>query len=130
MSARYHASESRGASISMAPRHGSDVLSRRDSTHEPRRQRRSLRPRTSWLAAPAGRGVARVAAASAAGERAQRRLTVCLLPGDPHALLLEDAVASFRPDALDRLGLTARESEVLLAATVIEGEAELAWGCF
>jgi DNA-binding CsgD family transcriptional regulator len=59
-----------------------------------------------------------------------RRLTVCLLSGDPDALLLEEAVAGFRPDALDRLGLTARESEVLRAASVIEGEAELAWELF
>jgi predicted nucleic acid-binding Zn ribbon protein/DNA-binding CsgD family transcriptional regulator len=63
-------------------------------------------------------------------EREGRRLTVCLIPGDPHALLLEEAVAGFRPDALDRLGLTARETEVLRAATVIEGEAELAWELF
>jgi DNA-binding CsgD family transcriptional regulator len=63
-------------------------------------------------------------------EREGRRLTVCLLPGDPHALLLEEAVASFRPDALDRLGLTAREAEVLCAATAIEDEAELAWELF
>jgi ATP/maltotriose-dependent transcriptional regulator MalT len=56
----------------------------------------------------------------------RRRLTVCLLPGDPHALLLEETVASFRPDAVARLGLTARETEVLRAAAVIEGEAELA----
>jgi hypothetical protein len=46
-----------------------------------------------------------------------RRLTVHLLPGDPHALLLEEEVTSFRTDSLDRLGLTARESEVLRAAT-------------
>jgi DNA-binding CsgD family transcriptional regulator len=59
-----------------------------------------------------------------------RRLTVCLIPGDPHALLLEEAVADIRPDALDRLGLTARESEVLRAATVIDDEAELAWELF
>ena len=39
-------------------------------------------------------------------------------------------MASFRPDALDRLGLTARETEVLRAATVIEDEAELAWELF
>ena len=32
--------------------------------------------------------------------------------------------------ALDRLGLTARETEVLRAASVIEGEAELAWELF
>ena len=63
-------------------------------------------------------------------EREGRRLTVCLLPGDPHALLLEEAVTSFRPDALDRLGLTAREIEVLRAATVIDDEAELAWELF
>jgi DNA-binding CsgD family transcriptional regulator len=63
-------------------------------------------------------------------EREGRRLTVCLLPGDPHALLLEETVASLRPDALDRLGLTAREIEVLRAATVIEDEAELAWELF
>jgi hypothetical protein len=59
-------------------------------------------------------------------ERDRRRLTVCLVPGDPHALLLEETVASFRPDAVARLGLTARETEVLRAAAVIEGEAELA----
>ena len=52
------------------------------------------------------------------------------MPGDPHALLLEEAVANIRPDVLDRLGLTARESEVLRAAAVIEGEAELAWELF
>jgi DNA-binding CsgD family transcriptional regulator len=56
-----------------------------------------------------------------------RRLTVHLLPGDPHALLLEEEVASFRPDALDRLGLTARETEVLCAAAAIEEEADIAW---
>ena len=56
-----------------------------------------------------------------------RRLTVHLLPGDPHALLLEEEVASFRPDALDRLGLTPRETEVLRAAAAIEEEADIAW---
>ena len=59
--------------------------------------------------------------------RDRRRLTVHLLPGDPHALLLEEEVASFRPDALDRLGLTARETEVLCAAAAIEQEADIAW---
>jgi len=63
-------------------------------------------------------------------EREGRRLTVRLLPGDPHALLLEEAVGSFRPDALERLGLTARETEVLYAAAAIESEAELAWELF
>ena len=59
--------------------------------------------------------------------RGGRRLTVGLLPGDPHALLLEEEVASVRPDALDRLGLSPRETEVLRAATAIEDEAEIAW---
>ena len=72
-------------------------------------------------------------AAAAPGARQRRdgrRLTVHLLPGDPHALLLEEEVASFRPDALDRLGLTARETEVLRAAAVIEDEADIAWELF
>jgi DNA-binding CsgD family transcriptional regulator len=56
-----------------------------------------------------------------------RRLTVHLLPGDPHALLLEEDVASFRPDALGRLGLTPRETEVLCTATQMEAEADIAW---
>ena len=59
-----------------------------------------------------------------------RRLTVHLLPGDPHALLLEEEIASFRPDALHRLGLTPRETEVLRAATAIEDEADIAWELF
>jgi DNA-binding CsgD family transcriptional regulator len=52
------------------------------------------------------------------------------LPGDPHALLLEKEVASFRTDALDRLGLTPRETEVLRAAASIEDEAEIACELF
>ncbi len=56
-----------------------------------------------------------------------RRLTVHLVAGDPHALLLEEDVASFRPDALDRLGLTPRETEVLCAAAAIQEEADIAW---
>ena len=64
------------------------------------------------------------------GERDDRRLTVCLLPGNPHALLLEETIASFRPDAVARLGLTTRETEVLRAAAVIKGEAELACELF
>ena len=58
--------------------------------------------------------------------RKGRRLTVQLLPGDPHALLLEKEVASFRPDALNRLGLLPRETEVLCAALAIEDEADIA----
>jgi DNA-binding NarL/FixJ family response regulator len=59
-----------------------------------------------------------------------RRLTVHLLAGDPHALLLEEEVASFRTEALDRLGLTPRESEVLRAAAAMEHEAKIAWELF
>jgi len=80
------------------------------------------RPVADWLALPPRPPLV--------SEHDGRRLTVCLVPGDPHALLLDETVASFRPDALDRLGLTARESEVLRAATVIDGEAELAWELF
>ena len=63
-------------------------------------------------------------------ERDGRRLTISLIPGDPHALLLEETVQSFRSRALDRLGLTARETEVLRAAAVIDDETELAWELF
>ena len=62
--------------------------------------------------------------------RDARRLTVHLLPGDPHALLLEEEVTSFCTDSLDRLGLTARESEVLRAASVMEDETDIAWELF
>src|SRR4051794_30200089 len=54
------------------------------------------RPVAEWLALPPRPPLVR--------ERDGRRLTVCLLPGDPHALLLEETVARFRPDALDPLG--------------------------
>ena len=83
-----------------------------------------------WLPRPVAEWLALPPRPPLVSEREGRRLTVCLLPGDPHALLLEETVASFRPDALDRLGLTAREIEVLRAATVIEDEAELAWELF
>lgn len=56
-----------------------------------------------------------------------RRLTVHLLAGDPHALLLEEEVASFRADALYRLGLTRREIEVLRAATHVPEAVDIAW---
>lgn len=59
-----------------------------------------------------------------------RRLTVHLLPGDPHALLLEEDVATFRTDALDRLGLTPGETEVLRVAAAMEDEADIAWELF
>jgi DNA-binding CsgD family transcriptional regulator len=83
-----------------------------------------------WLPGPVAEWLALPPRPPLVSERDGRRLTVCLLPGDPHALLLEERVASFRTDALDRLGLTARETEVLRAATVIEDEAEIAWELF
>jgi hypothetical protein len=63
-------------------------------------------------------------------EREGRRLAISLILGDPHALLLEETVARFRADALDRLGLTARETEVLRAAAVVDDEVQLAWELF
>src|SRR5215213_1306927 len=83
-----------------------------------------------WLPRPVAEWLALPPRPPLVSEREGRRLTVRLLPGDPHALLLEEAVGSFRPDALERLGLTARETEVLYAATAIESEAELAWELF
>jgi hypothetical protein len=43
---------------------------------------------------------------------------------------LEEKGASFRADALDRRGLTARETEVLRAATAMGDEADIAWELF
>ena len=83
-----------------------------------------------WLPAPVAECLALPPRPPLVSDRDGRRLTVCLLPGDPHALLLEEQVASFRPDALERLGLTPRETEVLRAATVIDDEAEIAWQLF
>ena len=79
-------------------------------------------PVAAWLALPPRPALVSV--------RDGRRLTLHLLPGDPHALLLEEEVTSFRTDALDRLGLTPRETEVLRAATAIEDEADIAWELF
>jgi DNA-binding CsgD family transcriptional regulator len=80
------------------------------------------RPVADWLALPPRSPLV--------SDRDGRRLTVRLLPGDPHALLLEQQVASFRPEALDRLGLTRRETEVLRAAAMVMNETELAWELF
>jgi DNA-binding CsgD family transcriptional regulator len=80
------------------------------------------RPIAEWLALPPRPPLV--------SERDGRRLTVCLLPGDPHALLLEEEVASFRSVALHRLSLTPREIEVLRAAAVMEDEADIAWELF
>ena len=80
------------------------------------------RPLAEWLALPPRPPLV--------SERKGRRLTVHLLPGDPHALLLEESVTDFRPDALDRLGLTTREAEVLRAAAVMQDAADIAGELF
>jgi ATP/maltotriose-dependent transcriptional regulator MalT len=73
----------------------------------------------SWLALPPRPALQSV--------REGRRLTVRLLAGEPHALLLEEEVAGFRPGALSRLGLTGREREVLEAARwSVGGESDIA----
>jgi DNA-binding CsgD family transcriptional regulator len=79
-----------------------------------------------WLPGPVAEWLALPPRPPLVNVRDGRRLTVHLLSGDPHALLLEEEVQRFRPDALRRLGLTPRESEVLGIAAAIEGEQELA----
>jgi DNA-binding CsgD family transcriptional regulator len=83
-----------------------------------------------WLPAPVAEWLALPPRPPLVSEREGRRLTVRLLPGDPHVLLLEETVASFRMDVLGRLGLTARETEVLCAAAAIADEVELACELF
>jgi DNA-binding CsgD family transcriptional regulator len=83
-----------------------------------------------WLPRPVAEWLALPPRPPLVSERDGRRLTVRLVPGDPHALLVEEQIASFRTDALDRLGLTPRETEVLRAAAVIEDEADIAWDLF
>ncbi len=75
-------------------------------------------PVASWLALPPRPPLVSV--------REGRRLTVRLLPGDPHALLLEEEVGGFRSDALAQMGMTPREREVLEAARAIGEAAEIA----
>jgi DNA-binding CsgD family transcriptional regulator len=84
----------------------------------------------SWLPGPVADWLALPPRPALVSVRGGRRLTIHLLPGDPHALLLEEEVASFRPDALHRLGLTPRETEVLRARTAMEDEADIAWELF
>jgi DNA-binding CsgD family transcriptional regulator len=83
-----------------------------------------------WLPGPVARWLALPPRPPLVSARDGRRLTVRLLPGDPHALLLEEDIASFRTDALERLGLTPRETEVLWAVAAIEDEADIAWELF
>ena len=79
-----------------------------------------------WLPSPVAEWLALPPRPPFVSVREGRRLVVQLLPGDPHALLLEEDVVSFRPEALHRLGLTARDTEVLCAAAAIEDELEIA----
>ena len=79
-----------------------------------------------WLPGPVARWLALPPRPPLVSVHDRRRLTVRLLPGELHALLLEEEVASFRADALDRLGLTPRETEVLRAAAAMEDAAEIA----
>ena len=72
----------------------------------------------SWLALPPRPPLQSV--------REGRRLTVRLLPGEPHALLLEEEVQTFRAGALQALGLTDREREVFEAARALGAEADVA----
>jgi DNA-binding CsgD family transcriptional regulator len=81
----------------------------------------------AWLPGPVAEWLALPPRPPLVSEREGRRLKVWLMPGDPHVLLLEEEVARLRADALRRLGLTARETEVLRAATMIADEADLAW---
>ncbi len=83
-----------------------------------------------WLPAPVAEWLALPPRPPLVAERAGRRLTVRLLPGDPHALLLEEEVVRFSAGALDRLGLTAREREVLRAASALDSEVDIAWELF
>jgi DNA-binding CsgD family transcriptional regulator len=79
-----------------------------------------------WLPEPVAEWLALPPRPPLVSVRDGRRLSVQLLPGDPHALLLEEEVQAFRPEALRRLGLTRREADVLAIAAAIEDEQEVA----
>ncbi|HLH67277.1 MAG TPA: LuxR C-terminal-related transcriptional regulator [Solirubrobacteraceae bacterium] len=80
----------------------------------------------SWLPEPVASWLALPPRPPLVSTREGRRLTVTLVPGHPHALLLEEDVERLRAEALEPLGLTAREREVLDAALQIDDEAALA----
>jgi PAS domain-containing protein len=70
-------------------------------------------PYSGWLPGPVASWLALPPRPPLESVREGRRLTIRLLPGEPHALLLEEEVARFRAGALAQLGLTGREREVL-----------------
>jgi hypothetical protein len=111
-----------GTAVTLLDRHGEIELSSADAGRW-LAEYFGVAEHPGWLPRPVAEWLALPPRPPLVSERDGRRLTICLLPGDPHALLLEETVVSFRPDALDRLGLTAREAEVLRAASVIQGEA-------
>jgi len=80
----------------------------------------------SWLPRPVAEWLALPPRPPLVSVRNGRRLTICLLPGAPHALLLEEEVHVFRPEVLRRLGLTRRETEMLGIAAAIADEQEIA----
>jgi DNA-binding CsgD family transcriptional regulator len=79
-----------------------------------------------WLPGPVAEWLALPPRPPLVSVHAGRRLMVMLLPGDPHALLLEEELDRFRADALVGLGLTPREREVLEAARAIADEGAIA----
>jgi DNA-binding CsgD family transcriptional regulator len=79
-----------------------------------------------WLPTPVAEWLALPPRPPLLSVREGRRLRVQLLPGDPHALLLEEQVTWFSADDLTRLGLTPREREVLEAAHAIGDESSIA----
>jgi DNA-binding CsgD family transcriptional regulator len=79
-----------------------------------------------WLPGPVAAWLALPPRPPLISRRGERCLEIHLIPGDPHALLLEERVESFREDALHELGLSAREREVLQAARRLGEEQEIA----
>jgi DNA-binding CsgD family transcriptional regulator len=114
-----------GTAVVLLDRYGEIELSSRDAERW-LAEHFGAAEHPGWLPGPVAQWLALPPRPPLVSERDGRRLTVRLLPGDPHALLLEEEVASFRPEALDRLGLTARETEVLRAAAATPDEAEIA----
>jgi DNA-binding CsgD family transcriptional regulator len=79
-----------------------------------------------WLPGPVAAWLALPPRPPLISRRGDRSLEVRLIPGDPHALLLEERVWSFREGALQELGLSPREREVLQAARRLGEEGEIA----